>query len=72
MTALICNKKKEVRKGKKLKDKSQYPLYLVVPELNLKLHMDLGANEDVFELYINSIDFYLHPYLYDNERKSDK
>ena len=61
-----------MRKGKKLKDRSQYPLYLAVPELNLKLHMDLGANEDVFELYINNLDFYLHPYLYDNDRKSDK
>ena len=72
MTALICNKKQEVRKGRKLKDRSQYPLYLVVPELNLKLHMDLGANGDVFELYINSFGFYLHTYLYDNDHKSDK
>ena len=72
VTALVCGKKKEIRKGMKLKDRSQYPLQLVVPEFNLKMHMDLGANEDIFDLYINKLHFYQHPYLYDNEHKEDE
>ena len=72
VTALICGKKKEIRKGMKLKDRSQYPLWLVVPEYNLKLHMDLGPNADMFKLYVGKMDFYLLPYLYDNEEKDDE
>ena len=56
----------------KLKDRSQYPLQLVVPEFDLKMHMDLGANDDIFNLYINKLHFYLYPYLYDNEHKEDE
>ena len=44
----------------------------MVPEYNLKLHMDLGPNADIFKLYVGKMDFYLLPYLYDNEEKDDE
>ena len=56
----------------KLKDRSQYPLQLVVPEYNLKLHMDLAPNADIFDLYVGKLAFNLLPYLYDNEEKDDE
>ena len=36
-TAMVSGKKKEIRVGRKLKDRSQYPLSLTMPEYNLKL-----------------------------------
>ena len=56
----------------KLKDRSQYPLQLVVPEYNLKLHMDLAPNADIFDLYVGKLAFNLLPYLYDNDEKDDE
>ena len=43
----------------------------MVPEYNLKLHMDLAPNADIFNLYVGKLDFYLLPYLYDNEENDD-
>ena len=54
MTALISGKRKEVRTGKKLTDRIQYPLNIVVPEKDLKFNMDLGADADVFMLMVNN------------------
>ena len=34
--------------------------------------MDLGSNADMFKLYVGKMDFYLLPYLYDNEEKDDE
>ena len=48
VTALVSNKKKEIRIGKKLKDRTQYPLYLVLPEYNAKMHMMLSSKNDMF------------------------
>ena len=44
----------------------------MVPEYNLKMHMDLGPNSDMFKLYVGKMDFYSLPYLYDNEEKDDE
>ena len=41
-TSLISGKRKEVRKGKKLLDREQYPLCLVLPELQVKLSLFLN------------------------------
>ena len=40
--SLICGKRKEVRKGKKLQDREQYPLCLVLPGLQIKLSLFLN------------------------------
>ena len=40
--SLVCGKRKEVRKGKKLQDREQYPLCLVLPELRIKLSLFLN------------------------------
>ena len=53
VTALISGKRKEIRKGKKLNDRSQYPLSIVLAESKLKIHMNLGVNSDMFVLQIN-------------------
>ena len=44
-TYLLCGKRKEIRKGKKLLDRSQYPLSLVLPEWNIKLELDIDDDE---------------------------
>ena len=44
----------------------------MVPEYNLKLHMDLAPNADIFDLYVGKLAFNLLPYLYDNEEKDDE
>merc|ERR550532_2572415 len=41
-TALICGKRREVRKGKKLKDRKQYPISMAIAEYGLKLNTDLN------------------------------
>ena len=71
VTALISGKSKEIRKGKKLKDKSQYPLNLVLAESKLKLNMQLSTEEDSFLLYINSINFHQLPYKFDLVEEAD-
>ena len=58
MTTLISGKRKEVRTGKKLTDRTQYSLNIVVPERDLKFNMDLGVDSDVFTLMVNNKDYY--------------
>ena len=53
MTALISGKSKEIKIGKKLRDFSQYPIYLVLPGHGLKLQMALSTVDDIFALFIN-------------------
>ena len=65
MTGLICGKYKEVKKGFKIKDKAQYPLYLTLAEYKLKIHMSLNPQGDMFDLYVNQVDFLSLPYKYD-------
>ena len=66
VTALITDKRRELSKGKKYKDRSLYPLTLVLHEYDLKLSMILSVDGDVFELYINALlNFYELPYKYD-------
>ena len=63
--SLKSGKRKEVRTGKKLADRSQYPLNIVFPENNLKLNMDLSADANVFTLMVNNRDYYQLPYRFD-------
>ena len=71
VTSLISGKRKEIRTGKKLKDRSQYPISLVIPQHNLKLHMNLGADDDIFVLYTNAVNFLALPYKYDLKPDKD-
>ena len=65
MTTLISGKRQEVRNGKKLTDRSQYPLNIVVPENHLKFNMDLGIDVNMFTLMVNNRDYYQLPYRFD-------
>ena len=69
---MVSNKKKEIRIGKKLKDRTQYPLYLVLPEYNAKMHMMLSAKNDMFKLYVNGMEYLSLPYKYDLVPEGDK
>ena len=55
--------------GKKYKDRSQYPVALDLVEHDLKLHMTLSADGDMFDLIVNNMtDFFALPYKYELER----
>ena len=70
-TALVSGKKKEIRVGKKMKDRSQYPLSLTLPEYNLKIQSSLAVENDAFILYVNSVNFLTLPYKYDMTKERD-
>ena len=63
-TSLISGKRKEVRKGKKLLDREQYPLCLVLPELQLKLSLFLNEEGNEFSLHVNGRNVYALPYIH--------
>ena len=63
-TSLISGKRKEVRKGKKLLDREQYPLCLVLPELQLKLSLFLNDEGNEFSLLVNGRNVYALPYMH--------
>ena len=54
-----------MRTGKKLKDRSQYPLFLNIPELGLKLLTTLNEEGDRFELRLNNVPFFRLPYKFE-------
>ena len=54
-----------MRIGKKMTDRSQYPLSLVLPEQHLKINAILSEENDVFDLFINRVDFFKLPYRFD-------
>ena len=63
-TSLISGKRKEVRKGQKLLDREQYPLCLVLPELQVKLSLFLNEEGTEFSLFVNGRNVYALPYMY--------
>ena len=63
-TSLISGKRKEVRTGKKVVDREQYPLCLVLPEIRVKLSMFLNEEGNEFTLFVNGRTVYALPYLY--------
>ena len=63
-TSLISGKRKEVRKGKKLLDREQYPICLVLPELHVKLSLFLNEEGTEFSLYVNGRNVYALPYMF--------
>lgn len=63
-TSLICGKRKEIKKGKKLLDREQYPISLVIPEFSVKLSLDLDAVGKEFHLFVNGRSVYALPYVY--------
>ena len=71
-TAFISGKRKEVRTGKKLKDKSTYPLQLTIPQYKVKLGMDLSAKNDIFMLSVNMMSYIKLPYKYNLISEDDK
>ena len=62
--SLISGKRKEVRKGKKLQDRDQYPICLVLPELQIKLSLFLNEEGNEFWLFVNGNSVYALPYMY--------
>ena len=63
--------REELRVGKKMKDRSQYPLSLTLPEYNLKIQSSLAVENDAFILYVNSVNFLTLPYKYDMTKERD-
>ena len=63
-TSLISGKRKEVRKGKKLLNREQYPLCLVLPELQLKMSLFLNDEGNEFSLLVNGRNVYALPYMH--------
>lgn len=64
-TSLITGKRKEIKKGKKLLNREQYPISLVIPEFSVKLSLDLDEEGKEFLLLVNGRSIYALPYFYD-------
>ena len=63
-TSVICGKRKEVRNGKKFNDRSIFPLFLVLPELQMKLNIDLDRDQREYTLEVNGRSMYALPYIH--------
>ena len=52
-------------------DRSQYPLFLILPELGVKLHCDVSDDGDQFNLFVNGNSYFFLPYRYSKEELPD-
>ena len=68
---MISGKRKEIKKGKKLLDREKYPIHLVIPEMSVKLSLDLNKEGNEFSLFVNARNVYALPYFYEFNSSTD-